>query len=79
LSEEKIFTTSPAPIVKDIGTSVVGVDFVLLNFTTISSRVAKIYYGTSTEFGGLETLNIFFPFSTIYPINPFPKSLSMTS
>lgn len=56
VSEEKTFKTEPPPSVKDVSVTSVGVSSAILNFTTTNATSAKVYYGTSTEFGGVKTV-----------------------
>ncbi len=52
-SEEKTFTTDPAPTVKDVQVSNIGVSSAIVRFTTNNASAAKILYGTTTSFGGI--------------------------
>ncbi len=56
-SDEETFTTSPAPTVKDIEVSSVGLSTAILKFTTNDATQAKIYYGKTTDFGGSTTIS----------------------
>lgn len=56
-SEEKTFTTSPAPTVQDIEVTNVGLSSAIIKFTTTNATQAKIYYGESTDFGGAKTVS----------------------
>ncbi len=56
-SDEKTFTTQPPPEVKDVRLSNVGISSALINFTTINATKAKIYYGTTTTFGGAKEIS----------------------
>ena len=56
ISDEFDFTTDPAPYAKDVKISTLGINAVVMDFTTVGASQAKIYYGTSTAFGGLKTL-----------------------
>jgi hypothetical protein len=51
------FTTDPAPVVKEIAVTGLGVDYSLLNFKVTGASSVKIYYGKSTEFGGVKTIS----------------------
>jgi hypothetical protein len=55
-SDENTFTTEPPPEVKDITMTNLGVSGVILNFTTKNATKAKVYYGTSTSFGGAKEI-----------------------
>lgn len=50
-SGEKIFTTKPAPTVSDPNASNIGLFSAILSFTVENASKAKVYYGTSTNFG----------------------------
>ncbi|MEI7579825.1 MAG: fibronectin type III domain-containing protein, partial [bacterium] len=56
ISEEQSFTTAPPPQVKDVRLSNLGISSVMVNFTTINANKARIYYGTSTSFGGIKDI-----------------------
>ncbi len=56
-SVEKTFTTSPAPSIKDVSVSSVGINTALITFTATGADSVKMYYGTSTNFGGLSTVS----------------------
>jgi hypothetical protein len=55
-SDEKTFETEPPPEVKDVSISSLGVSSGILNFTTENATKAKIYYGTTTSFGGVKEI-----------------------
>lgn len=55
-SDEDTFTTEPPPEVKEVGLSNVGVSSAIINFTTKNATSAKIYYGTTNDFGGAKTI-----------------------
>ncbi len=52
LSEEKTFSTDPAPTVTDPNASVIGLDYAMIDYTVAGAEKVKIYYGDSTSFGG---------------------------
>ena len=56
-SSEKEFTTDPAPTVKDVEVSDVGLSRAIINFTVKDAAKVKIYYGTSTDFGGAKEIS----------------------
>jgi hypothetical protein len=56
-SEEKTFSTSPAPTVKDVSVANISIDSALINFTVNGANSVKIYYGVSTEFGGINSIS----------------------
>ncbi len=56
-SAELQFKTQPAPVVSDASISNINLSSATLGFTTQAATRAKIYYGTSTAFGSLVTVN----------------------
>jgi hypothetical protein len=56
-SAELQFKTQPAPVVSDAAISNINLNSATLGFTTQAATRAKIYYGTSTAFGSLTTVN----------------------
>jgi len=56
-SEEKTFTTSSAPTAKDVSVSNIGLTSALIKYTVTNASSVKIYYGTTTSFGGLTTVS----------------------
>ncbi|MGI5841214.1 MAG: fibronectin type III domain-containing protein [Patescibacteria group bacterium] len=56
-SDEMDFTTEPPPEVKEVRLSNVGISSALVNFTTKNATKAKIYYGTTTSFGGAKEVS----------------------
>ena len=56
-SSEYSFATAPAPVVKEVVTSQVGLSNATIQFTTKSSVQAKIYYGQTDSFGGVKVVN----------------------
>lgn len=56
-SEEKNFTTSPAPSVKDVAAKNVGLTSGIIQFTSSNASKVKIYYGTTTSFGGAKEIS----------------------
>ncbi|MCA9390137.1 fibronectin type III domain-containing protein, partial [candidate division WWE3 bacterium] len=52
ISDELLFTTDPAPTVKDVTISSIGLNNAVIKYTTVSATKAKIYYGPTTAFGG---------------------------
>jgi hypothetical protein len=52
ISEEKSFKTEDAPTVVDPRVLSAGLDIVTLSFTSKGSSKVKVYYGTTTSFGG---------------------------
>ena len=56
VSDEKSFITAPPPEVKDVRISNLGVNSVMVSFTTKNATSTRIYYGTSTSFGGIKEI-----------------------
>lgn len=51
-SDEKSFSTSAAPTVKDVSAKNIGLVGAILQYTSNGASKVKIYYGTTTSFGG---------------------------
>jgi len=51
-SSEKAFKTDPAPTVKDVQTRNINLSGAMIDFTSSGAAKVKVYYGTSTNFGG---------------------------
>lgn len=51
-SSESSFTTDPAPTVQDVSAINIGLDSAVIQFTSNGASSVKIYYGTTTAFGG---------------------------
>ncbi|MCB9801091.1 MAG: fibronectin type III domain-containing protein [Pseudomonadales bacterium] len=56
-SEEKSFTTAPAPSVKEVEAKSIGLSSAIIEFTSKDASRVKIYYGTSTNFGGVKEIS----------------------
>ncbi len=56
-SQEYTFTTSPAPVVKEVITSKIGLSDAIIAFTSVNATKINVYYGVSESFGGLQTIN----------------------
>ena len=56
-SEEKSFKTQDAPTVKDVSAGGIGLETATILFTSTGSSKVKIYYGTTTGFGGVKSLD----------------------
>ncbi|PIR63233.1 MAG: hypothetical protein CO156_04265 [Candidatus Pacebacteria bacterium CG_4_9_14_3_um_filter_40_12] len=56
-SEENEFTTSPAPTVKDVVAKNIGLDTAIIEFTSKDASKVKVYYGTSSDFGGVKEMS----------------------
>lgn len=54
-SDEQSFSTQPAPSVQDVTAGTIGLSSALVSFTTNGADSVKIYYGTTTSFGGVIT------------------------
>lgn len=55
-SQEQSFQTAPAPTVKNVTVSGVGLSSAMIQFTSNGSSKVKIYYGTTTSFGGTQEI-----------------------
>lgn len=55
-SEEKSFSTSAAPTVKDVNAKNIGLVTAIIQFTSNNASKVKIYYGTTTSFGGAKEI-----------------------
>lgn len=51
-SDEKSFTTDPAPTAKDVLVTNLGLSSATINYTVSGATKVKIYYGETTSFGG---------------------------
>lgn len=56
-SEEKSFSTAAAPTVKDVVAKNIGLTSSIIEFTSNNASKVKIYYGTSTSFGGVKEIS----------------------
>lgn len=56
-SEEKSFTTAAAPTVKDVVAKNIGLSSAIIQFTSKDASKVKIYYGTTTSFGGAKEIS----------------------
>src|SRR3989344_385817 len=56
-SEEKSFTTSAAPTIKDASAKNIGLTSAILQYTSNGASKVKIYYGTTTSFGGAKEVS----------------------
>ncbi|MBP9781691.1 fibronectin type III domain-containing protein, partial [Candidatus Woesebacteria bacterium] len=56
VSAEKNFTTQPAPSVKDVSVPTLGLDSAIVKFTSTGASSVKIFYGTTTAFGGVKEI-----------------------
>ncbi len=55
-SSEKIFTTDPAPTVKDVSVKSIALSSGIVQFTSSGASKVKIYYGETTAFGGVKEI-----------------------
>jgi hypothetical protein len=56
-SQEVNFTTSPAPVIKEVKTDRVGLSDATISFTSVGAYRVAMYYGISDSFGGIKSLN----------------------
>jgi len=56
VSAEKSFKTEDAPTVKDVSATKIGLDSATIKFTSLNASKVKIYYGTTTSFGGTKEI-----------------------
>lgn len=56
-SQEVSFTTSPAPVIKEVKANHVGLSDATITFTSLGAYRVAIYYGISDNFGGITSLN----------------------
>jgi hypothetical protein len=56
-SQEFTFTTSPAPLFKEVETTKVGLSTAIVSFTTKGATRISLFYGTSESFGGVQSIN----------------------
>lgn len=56
-SDEKSFTTASAPTVKDVSAKNIGLTSAIIQFTSKDASKVKIYYGTTTSFGGAKEIS----------------------
>lgn len=57
ISQERAFTTLPAPTVREVSASNLTISSGVVNFTTENAYKANVYYGTSDAFGGVKSIN----------------------
>jgi len=57
ISDEKSFNTQATPNVKDVTASGINLDSATIQFTSNGASKVKVYYGTTTSFGGLKSLD----------------------
>jgi hypothetical protein len=56
-SSEYTFTTSPAPVVKEVETSRVGLSTAVVQFTSVNANKIDLYYGETEFFGEVQSIN----------------------
>ena len=56
-SQEFSFTTSPAPVIKEVQNTAVSLSGTTIVFTSKSASKVNLYFGASESFGGLKTIN----------------------
>ncbi len=56
-SQEFTFTTSPAPIVKEVNTTKVSLSEAVITFTSVDAYRVNLYFGETDSFGGLQSIN----------------------
>jgi hypothetical protein len=57
-SAEKSFTTEPAPTIKDVVATKVGIDSAYIGFTVTGGTKVKLYYGDTAAFGLVKTVSV---------------------
>ncbi len=57
-STEKSFTTEPAPTIKDVAATKVGIDSAYIGFTVTGGTKVKLYYGDTAAFGLVKTISV---------------------
>ncbi len=57
ISDEYSFTTLPAPTIKDVVMSSIGITSAQIKFTITGGSKARVYYGESTAFGGVTEIS----------------------
>src|SRR3989339_549108 len=56
-STEKSFTTAASPTVKDVSAKSIGLSSATIQYTSSNASKVKIYYGTTTSFGGVKEVS----------------------
>ena len=56
-SDEKSFTTQSAPSIKDVSAKNISLAGAIIQFTSNNASKVKIYYGTTTSFGGAKEVS----------------------
>ena len=56
-SQEYTFTTEPAPLLKEIETTKIGLSDAIVSFTSEGATRVNLYFGATESFGGLRSIN----------------------
>jgi len=67
ISEEKSFKTQAAPVIKNVLAKNIGLSSAIIQFTSKGSSKVKIYYGESSNFGGVKEVPTS-PIETTYTV-----------
>ncbi len=57
VSQEFTFSTSPAPVIKEVETTKIGLASAIVSFTVKGATSANLYFGPSESYGGVEKVN----------------------
>ena len=57
VSQEYVFKTAPAPVLKEVNTSTIGLSNATITFTIKDGTKADIQFGKSDAFGGIKSIN----------------------
>ncbi len=57
VSQEYSFSTSPAPILKEVETTKIGLSSAIISFTIQGANKVDIFYGQNESFGGVKSIN----------------------
>lgn len=57
VSEERSFTTLPAPTVREVSASGLTINSAIVNLTTDNAHKIRVHYGASDTFGGVVSMN----------------------
>ncbi len=63
-SQEYVFTTAPAPTLKEVSAIRVGLTSATIQFTSKDASKVSVYFGKSEAYGGIESVNTSFSEST---------------
>lgn len=56
VSGEKSFTTDPAPTISEVAVKNIGLSTAIVQFKSVGASKVKIYFGKTTAFGGVKTI-----------------------